>query len=133
MKKLFIAAALLCSALSIQAQATVTLPAASTPSITLQWTLDSTCSTTTPCTITPYRQQASACPTGALGGTTGWTQLPATASQATSTNDATVASGVTYIYVVEAAYSGGANSAPSNCIAVTAPNVPGAPTALTHK
>lgn len=129
----YFAAALLAFAASFAAaqNPTVTLPAATAEKVTLAWT--NNCTNASPCNIIPFRV-AGSCPTGTLAGTAGWTQLPATAAQATTVPDTTVAPNTTYSYVVEAQdVTTGAMSGPSNCATVTTPNVPSVPTNLTSK
>jgi len=131
-EKLLLTAALLFGSLTVQARAqapTVTLPSATASQSNLSWTNSANCTAATPCLINPYRIGGQ-CPAN-LAGTTGWTQLPATAAQATSATDTTVVAGQTYSYVVEATFvSGGSPSGPSNCVTVSIPNVPGVPTGL---
>ena len=108
---------------------TVSAPAATSNQVQLSWTASVSCTTATPCTYIPYRI-AGACP-ATVAGSAGWTQLPATASQAVTALDPTVVSGTQYSYFIEAVLtSDGANSAPSNCVTVTVPLVPAAPTGL---
>lgn len=129
MKKLLFLLIFFLPAIS-KAQATVTLPVATVETTVLTWTNSSTCTTSTPCVMIPYRIGGT-CPS-TLGGTSGWTQLATTASQAVTATDTSVVPGSTYSYVVESVFvSGGANSGPSNCVTVTIPNVPAAPTGLT--
>ena len=106
---------------------TLTLPSASSNAVVLTWTASTSCTTTTPCTYIPYRI-AGTCP-ATLAGTTGWTALPATASQVLTATDASVTAGATYSFVVEAVQAG-QNSGPSNCITLTIPNVLAPPAAL---
>lgn len=103
---------------------TMSLPAATSEAVTITWTASVSCTASAPCTYAPYRM-AGACNTN---GST-WTALPATSSQAASAIDSTVTPGSTYSYVVEAV-QGSVNSGPSNCVTVTVPNVPAAPTGL---
>ena len=125
--KRIIAITMLALGIVVHAQATVTLPAATSFSVVLTWTASVSCSAATPCTYQIYRI-AGSCP-ATLPGTSGWTALPPTASQAVTATDSTVAAGATYSYVAETV-QGTANSGPSNCITVAIPNVPAAPTNL---
>lgn len=118
-------------ALTAHGQTTVTAPSATSYEVTLSWTLGADCTTTTPCLIVPYRQPGTSCPS-TIAGTTGWTQLAATAQQATSAVDTTVTPGTSYEYFVEAEYpSGTSYSGPSNCIVVAVPLVPVPPSGVT--
>ena len=130
MKNLWIVGLLIAGALLLTAPShaqTLTLPSATSNAVQLNWTASTSCTTTTPCTYIPYRI-AGTCP-ATLAGTTGWTALPATASQVLTATDATVTAGATYSFVVEAEQAG-QNSGPSNCITLTIPNVLAPPAAL---
>jgi hypothetical protein len=131
MKKLVLFAVLALASVYTKAQApTVTLPSAQSSVVTLNWT--NNCTAAQPCTITPFRIVGQ-CP-ATLTSSTGWTQLANTAAQAISAQDTTVASGITYSYVVEAQFVGGTTfSGPSNCVTLTVPNAPSVPTNLTGK
>lgn len=110
------------------AQATVTLPPATPEQVILTWTASTGCSSTAPCTYQVYRATGT-CPS-TLPGSTGWTPLAPTASQAVTQTDLTVAFSTTYSYVVEAV-QGAVNSGPSNCITIATPPALAAPTGLT--
>jgi len=122
-------AVILCCLCSVSFAQTVTLPpgSAGATGVKLTWTLPITCTTSNPCTERPYRILG-VCPSP-LTGTSGWTVLTDSASQATTVTDSTITSGLQYSYVVET-QQGGLNSGPSNCISVTVPNVPSPATGL---
>ncbi len=132
MKRIFgITLLLLAAACAAAAQTTVTAPSATSYAVTLAWTQSSSCTAATPCVTIPYRQVGASCPS-TVAGSTGWTQLPATATQAASTIDATVTPGTSYEYFVEAQFSGQTGlSGPSNCIVVAVPLVPSPPSGVT--
>lgn len=130
MKRLLFAVILLllASALSMSAQTTMNLPAASGSEVDLSWTASTSCTTANPCTYIPYRLTGT-CPATPITGTPGWTALPATASQVSTAIDKTVTGGTTYAYVVET-QQGGKNSVPSNCAQAVVPNPPAPATGL---
>ena len=99
---------------------TVSIPAASTPTPpTLSWTLPSACTATAACTFQPYRI-AGICP-ATIVGSGGWTILSISGANATSITDSSATGQISYVVEV---LQNGLNSAPSNCVTTTVPNVP---------
>jgi hypothetical protein len=103
---------------------TGTLPPATPSSATVPWTLPSNCTAATTCQFQVYRITG-VCP-ATLAGSTGWTLIATTASQATSYVDTAVTGGTTYSYDIEAVPTGSTLilSGPSNCSTGTTPFTP---------
>ena len=106
------------SANMLRAQ-TAVLPSATATSATIPWSLPSNCTATTTCQFQVYRFLGS-CP-AVLAGSTGWTLVATTGSQATIYKDTTVAGGTQYCYDVEAVPTGSISvfSGPSNAGSIT--------------
>lgn len=106
---------------------TVALPAASSLSATVPWSLPSNCTAANACQFQVYRIQG-ACP-ATLSGSGGWTLVATTAAQAVSYKDSTVLGNTQYCYDVEAIPSGSpsVDSGPSNAGQITTAFVPAAP------
>jgi len=102
---------------------TVTVPPASSSTVTISWNQAVGCNAAVPCTYTVYRVPGTVT---IAAGTTGATALGPTTAQATSLVDSTVSPGSTYSYAAETADAGGV-SGPSSTVTVAIPAAPVAP------